>query len=191
MMTEAFYRRNLPHWQSEERTIFVTWRLHGSFPEGFVAHLRSWHGDARKQFLNSERVLDSGSIGPLWLKDPEIAAIVENAILHGVELGHYRLRAYVVMPNHVHALFEPLVSLHKLMGGIKGASARYANLRLGRTGKTFWQDESFDRWVRDEAEFVRTKSYIENNPVKAGLCAKPEAWPWSSAHAKLAQPDHG
>ena len=180
-MTNVFYRRNLPHWQPERATLFVTWRLYGSFPEGFAAHLRKWHGDPRVQFLNCERILDSGSSGPLWLKDPEIATIAEQAILRGADLGHYALRAYAVMPNHIHVLIDPLVPLDKLMSGIKGASARYANSRLGRTGKPFWQDESFDRWVRDEAEFMRTRTYIENNPAKAGLCAKPEDWRWSSA----------
>ena len=86
------------------------------------------------------------------------------------------------MPNHVHALLEPLVALHKLMGGIKGVSARDANVKLGRTGKPFWQDESFDHWIRNAGQFARPKTYIEHNPVKARLCAKPEDWPWSSAH---------
>ena len=184
IVTDVFYRRNLPHWQPAKTPVFVTWRLHGSFPEGFAAHLRRWRGDPRTQFLTSERVLDAARSGPLWLKDPEIAAIAEQAIVRGAEIGHYTLCAYVVMPNHVHALLEPIVPLEKLMGGIKGASARYANLRLGRTGKPFWQDESFDRWVRDEPEFIRTKMYIENDPVRARLCAKPEDWLWSSAKKK-------
>jgi REP element-mobilizing transposase RayT len=180
-VTDIFYRRNLPHWQPEQATIFVTWRLYGSFPKGFAAHLHKWRSDPRAQFLNSERILDSGSSGPLWLKDPEIAVIAQQVLLHGAELGHYVLLAYAVMPNHVHALLEPLVPFEKLMGRIKGASARSANLRLRRTGKPFWQDESFDRWVRDEAELFRAQTYIENNPVKAGLCARPEDWRWSSA----------
>ena len=52
---------------------------------------------------------------------------------------------------------------------------------LGHTGQPFWQDESYDRLVRDEAEFQRITRYIEMNPVKAGLAAKPEDFPWSSA----------
>jgi REP element-mobilizing transposase RayT len=181
-MTPGFYRRNLPHWQPEETAIFLTWRLYGSLPNGFVSHLGKWKSEPRKQFLSAERALDAASSGPLWLKDPEIASCAERAIRFGAELGHYTLRAYVVMPNHVHALLEPIVPLHKLMGGIKGVSARDANAKLGRTGKPFWQDESFDHWIRDAAQFARTKTYIECNPVKARLCAKPEDWPWSSAH---------
>ena len=41
--------------------------------------------------------------------------------------------------------------------------------------------ESYDHWVRDEAEFERIKRYIENNPVKAGLVAQASDYPWSSA----------
>jgi putative transposase len=180
-MTVCFYRRNLPHWQPEETAIFVTWRLHGSFPNGFAEHLRKWRGEPRKQFLSAERMLDSGSTGPLWLNDPNVALCVERAIHRGTELDHYMLNAYAIMPNHVHALLKPLVPLHRLMSGIKGVSARDANAKLGRTGESFWQDESFDHWVRDAAEFARIKAYIENNPVKAHLCVKPEDWPWSSA----------
>ena len=179
-MTLSFHRRNLPHWQPEQGAIFLTWRLHGSFPEGFANHLRQWSREPRKQFLNAERVLDAASTGPLWLKDPEIAACVERAVLRGAELGHYVLQAYVIMPNHVHALLEPLLPLSRLMNGLKGVSARNANAQLGRTGQPFWQDESFDHWIRNSGQFARTKTYIENNPAKAGLCARPEDWPWSS-----------
>jgi putative DNA methylase len=90
--------------------------------------------------------------------------------------------AYVLMPNHVHILINPLVPLRRITGGIKGVSARDANGALGRTGKAFWQDESFDHWIRNDAQLERIQSYIEYNPVKAGLVAKPEDWQWSSAH---------
>ena len=50
-------------------------------------------------------------------------------------------------------------------------------------GQSFWQDESYDRLVRDGAEFQRIERYIEWNPVKAGLVARPEDFPWSSAKA--------
>jgi hypothetical protein len=50
-----------------------------------------------------------------------------------------------------------------------------------RVGRTFWQDESYDHWVRDEEELQRIVLYIEQNPVKAGLCRTPADWRWSSA----------
>ena len=52
---------------------------------------------------------------------------------------------------------------------------------LGLTGQPFWQDESYDRLVRNDTEFERIADSIEMNPVKAGLVATPEEYPWSSA----------
>jgi putative DNA methylase len=180
-VTVNFYRRNLPHWQPEHCSIFVTWRLYGSLPKGFPERLLKWSGEPGKQFLHADRMLDAGSNGPLWLNDPEIAGHAQRAIHRGAELGHYALRAWAIMPNHVHVLLDPLVPLDKLTIGIKGVSARDANARLGRTGKPFRQDESFDHWIRGPGEFARIQAYIENNPVKAGLCRNQQDWPWSSA----------
>ena len=66
----------------------------------------------------------------------------------------------------------------------KSYTARQANKLLGRTGEPFWQRESYDHWVRDEAEHRRIISYIENNPVKAGLVNSPRKYPWSSAKVR-------
>jgi REP element-mobilizing transposase RayT len=85
------------------------------------------------------------------------------------------------MANHVHLLLTPAISLSKLIGSLKMATATEANLLLRRTGMPFWQDESFDRIVRTDDEFRRVSRYIENNPVRAGLCSRPEDYPWSSA----------
>jgi putative transposase len=182
-MTHSYYHRNLPHWQPEGKSIFLTWRLHGSLPKGFVSHLRKWEKEPATQFLTADLKLDAAATGPRWLSDPAIAGYTEDAIRRGAELGHYVLHAYVVMPNHIHVLLDPLVPLRRITGGIKGVSARDANGTLGRTGKAFWQDESFDHWVRNPAQFEKTRAYIENNPVKAGLSSNPQDWPWSSAHS--------
>ena len=64
---------------------------------------------------------------------------------------------------------------------VKGATARAANLLLGRTGQVFWQDESDDHWVRNGPELEKKVRYIEWNPVRAGLASVLEGWPWSSA----------
>jgi REP element-mobilizing transposase RayT len=96
-------------------------------------------------------------------------------------LAHYRLHAWVVMANHVHLLITPQVQVSKLMQSLKRFTAREGNRILRVTGQPFWQDESFDRLVRNEAEFERIVGYIEMNPVKAGLAEAPEAFPWSSA----------
>jgi putative transposase len=99
--------------------------------------------------------------------------------------GLCSLHAYVVMPNHVHVLWTPQVSLPELVRRVKGPSARSANALLARTGKPFWQEEYFDRLVRNDAEFAKIRRYIEWNPVVAALAAQPEEFPWSSAFAGL------
>jgi putative DNA methylase len=131
-----------------------------------------------------DRILDDGLTGPRFLGTTEIANMVVDAIRYrDFEMGHYRLRAFVAMPNHVHVLMTPLVDGSKVMQSIKRFTAREANRIPGRTGAPFWQDENYDRLVRDEAEFNRIARYIEWNPVKAGLAARPEAFRWSSAWA--------
>ncbi|MGA3241221.1 MAG: transposase [Bryobacteraceae bacterium] len=90
-----------------------------------------------------------------------------------------KLRAWVIMPNHVPVLLLPKMSLPVIMRWLKGSTARQANPILGRTGEAFWQDESFDHRVRDGAE-LGLVHYVEYNPVSA-LAANPRAWPWSSA----------
>jgi REP element-mobilizing transposase RayT len=85
------------------------------------------------------------------------------------------------MPNHVHLLITPKVPIPRITNGLKGVTARDANAILHRSGQHFWQDESFDHWVRNPIQFNRVRAYIESNPVSAGLTKKPEAWPWSSA----------
>ena len=76
------------------------------------------------------------------------------------ELAHFERGAFVVMPNHVHTLLRPLISPSQLLQSLKGFTARHANKLLGRTGESFWQRESYDRWVRDEVEWSRIAARI-------------------------------
>jgi putative transposase len=177
----TYYERNLPHWHPAGKSIFVTWRLFGSLPRTVGARIKSSGNASGKRFLVFDECLDSAKCGPLWLLDGKIAGYVRDALIRGAELGQYRLHAWVIMPNHVHVLLEPLVALQRVMSTLKGVSARNANAELGRVGEPFWQDESFDHWIRDSSQFERIRSYIEQNPVKAGLAKKPEDWLWSSA----------
>lgn len=84
------------------------------------------------------------------------------------------------MINHVHILIYPHAPLAKITKSVKNYSARKANAILGLTG-AFWHDESFDRWIRSKEELHKIISYIEQNPVSAGLVARAEEWPFSSA----------
>jgi putative transposase len=129
-----------------------------------------------------ERWLDAGH-GACPLRAPEHAALVGGALAH-FEGERYGQHAWIVMPNHVHAL----VSLHRewtleeLVRSWKIFSARRINPALGQHG-TLWQKDYFDRIVRDEDHFWRAASYIRANPTKANL--RPgEYLLWESAEVK-------
>ncbi len=174
----ADYRRRLPHIHPDGAQLFVTWRLHGSLPVSPPDVIYATPGHA---FAAEDRALAEGH-GWLWLNDTRVARQMVEAIRNGENRKQlYELQAWVVMPNHVHMLMLPHVAWPRITHWIKGRTAREANLLLGRTGERFWQDESYDHWMRNEREFQRIVKYIEWNPVSAGLAAKPEDWPWSSA----------
>ena len=141
-----------------------------------------WTSDGPK-FVELDRLLDAVPAGPRWLERPDIAPIVVGALLKGQRELRYELGAWVLMPNHLHAALRPLDDhdLASTVGGIKGSSAREANRLLNRSGSPFWAKDYFDRRIRDGDHEGRVRRYIENNPVKAGLCSGVEDWHWSSA----------
>jgi len=102
--------KNLPHFDVNERTQFITTRLADSIPK---EKLDEWRELARTDAAFRRRIenyLDSGS-GACHLGKPEIAEIVENALLfHHAKL--YVLMAWVIMPNHLHFLLRPLPGKH-------------------------------------------------------------------------------
>jgi len=126
--------------------------------------------------------MDRTTCGPVFLRQDGIAELVIASLFKGAELGQYYLGAFAVMANHVHVLLLPVVAPSLLLKSLKGVTARGANLILGRTGEPFWQRESYDHCVRDDREWERILDYIEDNPVKAGLVGKAEAYRWSRAH---------
>lgn len=200
------YRRHLPHIVPEGFPIFVTWNLKGSLPQSVRHRLRleqqrlemqrPQDGEApanrriREQkvlFAIADSYLDTVCDGPLHLKDPVAANIVESSILFGATT-RYELFAWCVMANHVHVLFKPAIEFWKILQGMKGYTAREINRVQDATGRNLWQDESYDHCPRDDAEFFRIIEYIENNPVKAGLCRTPAEWRWSSARFRSTWP---
>ncbi len=186
--TMAFTRRHLPHWIPEGTDIFVSWRLAGSFPPD--AETPSAEQSRRTPSLRpgytarprrGER-LEPVRYGPVWLQDARIACVVANTLLYGEAVRRfYQLHAWVIMPNHVHVIFQPRIAMPTIMRWLKGRTGRVANRLLGRAGKPFWQEESFDHWVRSAQELQELIEYVENNPVKAGLVKAKEQWRWSSA----------
>jgi len=205
-MQGLFRRRNLPHWDVPGGTYFLTCCLAGSLPtSGLLVIGNRWraaplrsppHGVsvaawqricAAHAFRETDRLLDV-SPGARWLADPRIASVVEDSLLYR-DGRDYRLIAYVIMPSHCHIVFATGdvtglrghdVSRERITQSLKRYTAKQCNRLLGRRGE-FWQPESYDRVVRDDAELERIVLYVEQNPVKAGLCQRPEEWSFSSA----------
>ena len=93
--------------------------------------------------------------------------------------------AWVVMPDHVHILiYPPDGNISKVMKRIKGRSGIVLKRGYPEFSK-IWVPGYWDRRLRSEKEIVKHQEYIENNPVKAGLCSRPENWQWSSAYVRV------
>jgi len=174
-------RGYLPHRGEPGLTQFVTFRLADSFPETLRSeweHLFKIEYDQQRR-AELESYLDKGR-GECHLRQPEIARLVEDAVrfFHG---ERYELRAWVVMPNHVHALFSvEATPMAEILESWKKHTAQKANRRLDRRGE-FWQADYWDTFMRDAGHELETRRYIERNPAKAGLVRDPKTWPWSSA----------
>ena len=135
---------------------------------------------ARAQRIALENYLDRG-LGECFLRDPRIATLLETTLRfhHG---WRFDLLAWVVMPNHVHALIRvgDNTPLFRIIQNWKSLSAVAANKLLERSGD-FWRVDYWDTFMRDAGQTRNAIRYIEINPVKAKLCRAPEEWPFSSA----------
>jgi putative transposase len=91
---------------------------------------------------------------------------------------HYKLRAFVVMPDHIHLLLSPQgVALERVMGLIKGGFSHQMGSKL-----PVWQRGFTDHRVRDRYEFQMRRQYIHENPVRAKMVELPGLYPYSSAY---------
>jgi len=142
------YRRHLPHFQQDNRSYYIT-------------------------FVTQHR----------WVLPPLARDLVLQHILFD-DQRKMHLHTAIVMPDHVHMLMTPYwnddgdtYGLAWIMKGIKGSSARTVNRAFGRKG-TLWLDESFDHELRSNESIQQKGEYIAMNPVRAGLCATPDEYPW-------------
>ncbi len=142
------FHRTLPHWELDGASYFITFN--------------TWE----KLELN-----------------PEAREVVFNSCLF-FNNQRYKIFVFVVMTDHVHLLMQPLLkseneywSLSNIMSSIKGYSAKQIPKVMKHIG-TVWQDERYDRIVRNEEEFQAYWQYIRQNPVEAGLSSTPEDYPY-------------
>ena len=179
------FRGYLPHYDSRSVIQSVTFRLADSFPSAVQQRLRSAKLGPLERSRECETCLDQGH-GLCLLQRPDNAEFMISTwlVFHSTR---YCLHAWVVMPNHVHVLIEPLgkYSLQKIVHSWKSFTAKRmigADALLSSHGRV-WQPEYFDRFIRDEKHYRAVVDYIHGNPVKARLVAKTQDWPWSSAAA--------
>jgi carbamoylphosphate synthase large subunit/REP element-mobilizing transposase RayT len=178
-------RRNLPHREQTQATYFVTFRLADSVPQTLLHqwreeqqkwlkfHPKPWdwktEREYQRRFVNEqEDWLDRGH-GSCLLRHHNAAQIVADA-LPFFHCERYHLDAFVVMPNHVHALLQPMPghTLSELLHSWKSFTASAINRTLDREGEV-WMHESYDHIVRDWTELLRWRRYIAANPTNARL----------------------
>lgn len=184
----------LPHFESQDHIQHVCFHLVDSLPASAVHQMAEELKSLPPTMREAERekrfqaYLDAGH-GACWLHEPEVAAMVQEALLffQGVR---YTLHEWCVMPNHVHILFQPMNgwTMSKSVASWKAFTGRRISawrIATGRDptdqGGPVWQREYYDRFIRDERHFGTVAAYIRENPVKAGLVDRAEAWPYSSA----------
>ncbi len=193
-------RGRLPHWELENGTYFVTVRVAGTLPCRVVAGLKEREQEKEQESELEARgllistiddYLDTGK-GDCPLRVSKVATVVVDTLRH-FDGDRYHLRAWCIMPNHLHAVFT-LIShgeqpersrqgagatkhqLAAIMHSWKSYTSKEANRILGSSGR-FWQREYYDHLIRNEEEYFAYIEYTLNNPVSAGLCVAWEEWP--------------
>ena len=185
--------RKLPHLRKAGAVYIVTFRLADSLPQSVVDSWRRERDEilavsqqmkraltgaelSRLRQLFTEKIdgfLDSGA-GNCWLCDHGVAEIVRDALkFHHME--RYLILNWVIMPNHVHGILWPLPGheLNDILHDLKKFTSPRINRYLVRKG-TFWQLESYDHLVRDDADLWHGIRYLAANPIRANLVD----WPW-------------
>ena len=189
----------MPHWEVEDGRYFITLHLAGAIPAAGRLRLRAqakalqgiprtdaadWIQAQRAIFAEMERWLDRGTWNPHF-KHPQVANATVEAIEHRRSVGEWIVHAYVIMPTHVHLFLElGEERLQPSLENFKRWTTRQAIEILSLESKRFWQSDWFDHWSRSDAEDDRIVSYIQDNPVKAGLVSRYTDWPYGSWAAR-------
>ncbi len=170
------YWRDLPHWRQEGASYFVTFRLWDSLPAQAVEQLAAlrtslirqaeshelWVQADREVYRMLKRYLDAGH-GACFMRDSRVKSMVGKALAF-FDQERYQLGETAVLPNHVHVLVKPIGShdLEGILHSWKTFTANEINRICGRSGHV-WQEESYDRIVRDSQELARVERYIRRN----------------------------
>ena len=196
-MYRSYYRRNLPHYQPDSGTLFVTCRRHRLIATGrrhppaagdrlsLRCNWRSWamtlcaaeelYAEYRRAFGRFDRALDRARHWSYLVEGRSNCQAHGRCIAPSQTASNNELIAFCIMLNHLHIVFTPLqaesgepVALETIMHSYKRYTAQQANKVLQREGE-FWQHESYDHVARNADELERIVAYVADNPVKAGL----------------------
>lgn len=184
------YERNLPHWRQPGVTYFITFRLNDSLPREVVEAAKrekqAWNERLARQpqpnellqedyvawqrrtWRKMESVMDQCH-GSCLLRQPEFRRIVTDALLF-FENERCTLHGFVIMPNHVHLAARALGDwqIEDVLKSWKGFTSREINKLTERKGQ-LWQEDNWNRIIRDKAQWLKVMRYIANNPAKANL----------------------
>jgi putative transposase len=116
---------------------------------------------------------------------PANAELFLETLQHYRVEGHYKLHAFVIMPDHVHLLLTPIdKNISQTMNLIKGGFSRHLASRF-----PIWQRGFADHLILNRDHFESRRTYIHQNPVRAHLIAAPELYPYSSAYRPVTPKD--
>jgi putative transposase len=232
-MTQSTASRSAYAWgQLHSAVHLITIRLSGIVPPARLEELRVWRDEQlalaptdsqfateyrnriqQRFFTEYDYLLDENR-EHILLADSRLAAMIRRQLLAHCQTN-YRLLAYCVMPNHVHAVLEvrggsrgsqPAADgqedldfvairldeepdeqspLVDFLRNFKRATATEAFALMDDGRELKWHDQSFDFWIRNESELEAVVDYLAQNPVEAGLVQSPEQWFFCSAHERF------
>lgn len=210
MHKKEAYRHILPHFQQPGQAYFVTWNLQNAVPKKALVHytqkleslrnqirlyqlqradqavinpIRFEMNLVRKKYIKAyDDLLDAARKPGIDLSEKECTDILISALLYW-EGKKLRSKAFSIMPNHIHWVFQlfekdekgALVYLQDILHSVKLFTANQINRKLQIEGK-LWQKESFDTTIRDDKHMYYAIRYTIQNPVKAGLVNDWHLW---------------
>lgn len=123
------------------------------------------------------------------LQSDRMAKLFIEVLLSYRDQQKYQLHEFVVMPDHIHLLITPIVTLERAVQFIKGGFSFRVN-RVSHLRGAIWQTSFYDRRVRNAIEYEKFREYIHLNPVKRHLAATSDSYPYSSATVRSVDPVH-